>query len=174
MNGQTEIKYKKEKVPNYVLDILTAGAGSLFLPVGFVRDEEFLFGHYKTEGYRKLTAMKEIGTEDILGIVLGLLHGIWQGERVYLFSEIYEILPEYIFVSRGYDVIKMVFVPAEEQKKLTDKLRDLLLYLRERGHSEGYAYIDQALEFLHEDWGYRALVHRLESLRREVYLCSVK
>lgn len=203
MNGQRELTYGTQDVPEYVRDILTAGVSRLFLPVGFVEEGELLSGHFRTEGYRKLSSVSEIGTEDIFAVILGILRGVWQAERLYLFSEMYEIRPDCIYVDRGYSDVRLVFIPAGRDRlpdslasekpetvseagtggadrssegplPLTEKLVLLLEYLRKRGSREGWSYIDSAVGFLREDWGYKALVHRLEELRREIYLCSVK
>lgn len=174
MNGQLEITYERGALPGYVRDILTAGASRLFLPVGFVEDGGLLSGHFRTEGYRRLSSVASAGTGELLGIVLAILHGVWQTERIYLFSELYEIRNDCIYVESDFRDVRLAFIPAAEETPLTDKLTVLLQSLRGLGSREGYGYIDKAAAFLQEDWGYRALIHRLEELRREVYLCSVK
>lgn len=177
MSGRLEVIYGKQEIPEYVRDILAAGASRLFLPAGFVEEGELLSGHFRTEGYRKLSSMGDIGTENIFSVILGILRGVWQTERIYLFSEMYEIFPDCIYVKQGYTDIRMVYVPSEIQKppkSLTEKLEALTEYLRKHGSQESWPYMDKVIAFLGGDWGHRALVHRLEELRREVYLCSVK
>ena len=47
--------------------------------------------------------------------------------------------------------------------------------LREKGAPSGEGYIDSAAEFLASDeYGYKAQLHHLENLRREVYLCGIQ
>ncbi len=181
MNGQMEVKYGKQDMPEYVRDILTAGASRLFLPAGFVEEDELLFGHFRTEGYRNLSAVRKLETENILAVILAILHGIWQTERIYLFSEMYQIRADCIYVDRQYTDVRMVYVPAGWAKKsempeetLTEKLEKLLETMRGSGSRQSGPYIDKVISFLQENWGYKALVHRLEELRREVYLCGVK
>lgn len=102
-------------------DILTAGASRLFLPVGFVEDGGLLSGHFRTEGYRRLSSVASAGTGELLGIVLAILHGVWQTERIYLFSELYEIRNDCIYVEPGFRDVRLAFIPAAEETPLTDQ-----------------------------------------------------
>lgn len=174
MSGQLELIYTGETLPEYVRDILNAGDSGLFLPAGFVEEDGVFHGYFRTEGYRKLSSAGEVGTEAMLGLLLKLLHGIRQAEQRYISSELYEIRPDCVFVDEGYRDLRLVYVPAEDMLPLPEKLAALLQALQKQCTGEGLSYLNRAAEFLKEDWGWRALVHRLEELRREAYLCSVK
>lgn len=174
MSGQLELVYTDGVFPEYVRDILSAGGSSLFLPAGFVEDSGTLYGYFETEGYRKLSSAGEVGTEALLGLLLKLLRGIRQTEQIYIFSEMYEIRPDCCFVDRDGRDLRMVYVPARRRLPLAEKLAALLKTLQGQCTEEGRRYLSRAAAYLQEDWGYRALVHRLEELQREAYLCGVK
>ena len=73
MSGYLEVYYPSSGLASYVPDILTSGRCSLFFPAGFIQDEEKIKGIYRTEGYRKLSSLSTISTEDIFTIVLSIL-----------------------------------------------------------------------------------------------------
>lgn len=174
MSGYLEVYYSSSGLASYVPDILTSGRCSLFFPAGFIQDAEKIKGIYRTEGYRKLSSLSTISTEDIFTIVLSILHGVHQSEKLYLFQEMFELCGESVYVDKYFATVKLIFIPAAGQTSLQKKLVDLLFALKKKGNEEGYGYIDDGIRFLQENqFGYRAAIHHLESLRKEVYLCSI-
>ncbi len=58
---------------------------------------------------------------------------------------------------------------------MADKIAFLLEELKETAHEEGKEYLDDAIAFIRKDtFGSKAVIHHLEKLRKEVYLCGVK
>ncbi|MGN0659307.1 MAG: hypothetical protein ACI4LA_06840 [Emergencia sp.] len=170
-----EMRYNAEELEEYVVDILTMGLSQMFLPAGFVREENILIASFRTEGYRPLSAIVEMHTEDVLKAALSLLQGAGQGEKVYLLPEYYEVRSDCIFVDKGFDRVRMIFVPSETPLSFSEKLADLLDDLKERSHEEGRRYVEDAAEYVRRHpWSSRSVRHHLETLRREVYLCGVQ
>lgn len=175
MTGNIEIIYENHKLENYIMDMLTLKTCKLFLPAAFIKTEESVIASYQTEGCCRLSGLREIDTEDILSIVLSLLLGIDDAQRHYIFPNEYEINEESIFVQKGLHQAKVVFIPEKKDIPLADKIAVLLEELKETAHEEGKEYLDDAITFIRQDtYGSKAVIHHLEKLRKEVYLCGVK
>lgn len=178
MSGYREVQYRRGEPAEYVADILTLGAAELFLPVSFTEDaestEDGFTGVWRTEGYRRLAAVRSMDTEDILSTVILLLRGMRQSEKLYLFAEIFEIDADIVYVDKSFSAVKLVFMPRRTAQSPEEKIVMLLRQLREKGSEEGRGYIDNAVCFLRENqYGIQAAIHHLETLRKEVYLCSI-
>lgn len=174
MQGYLEVRYPETAMPSYALDILTSGRCALFFPVGFIKESGQIKGVYCTEGYRNLSAIENISTEDIFTVAISILHGVHQSEKLYLYQEMFALSPESVYVDQCFSTVKLIFIPAARQISLPEKLIGLLQELRKKGNPEGYGYLDDGIEFLRENqFGYQVAVHHLESLRKEVYLCNI-
>lgn len=174
MNGNVRVKYRRNQLFDYVSEILALGECGFFFRGSFAYMGECAEGCFETEGYRRLSSLKEIGTEDILSIAVFLLQGVMQGERNYLFAERYAIDCDTVFVDKSISNVKLIYTPPVENTELMDKMILLLQNLRCKGHEEGYDYIDHAIGFMtSEGYNLRAVISYIESLRREVYLCSI-
>ncbi len=175
MRGHKVVNYEKTELPDYVAELLVMGVCSLFLKAGSVEKEEKLDISYVTEGFRSLDTISEFSTEEILSIGSDLLHGIYQSEKHCIFAEQFRIEEFCIFTDCGISQTKMIFIPAENNETAEEKVAALLEKLSERGTEEGAGYIEKAVSLLRGSrYGYKALMHRFENLRREVYLCGVK
>lgn len=175
MRGHKVVNYEKTELPDYVAELLVMGVCSLFLKAGSVEKEEKLDISYVTEGFRSLDTISEFSTEEILSIGSDLLHGIYQSEKHCIFAEQFRIEEFCIFTDCGISQTKMIFIPAENNETAEEKIAALLEKLSERGTEEGAGYIEKAVSLLRGSrYGYKALMHRFENLRREVYLCGVK
>ncbi len=176
MNSYLTARYAKEEIPDYIVELLSLGLCDLFLPAGFVEEDGTLTCMYKTEGFRPLSSVLELSTEEIFSVAISLLHGVYQCEKHGIFSENFAVNVDCIFVDKGFDRIKMIY--RKEVGAGTDfskKLAALMRMLREKGAPSGEGYIDSAAEFLASDeYGYKAQLHHLENLRREVYLCGIQ
>lgn len=174
INGNIEIIYEEGQIHSYVTEILTMGLCSFFFRGSFVKSGGTCRGFFQTDGYRRLSSFKEFSTEDIFSIVIAVLQGVISSERHYIFSEEYEISFSTVFADKGLSSVKLVFAPAEERIPLPEKLVSLLKGLKVKGCSEGLSYIDSAVEFIEQNgFNDKAVLHHLENLRREVYLCSI-
>jgi len=175
MSGCAVVMYRKEELPFYIKEILALDICKVFLEVGFVDTGDQLVANYRTEGFCSLQNLSEMRTEDILSVAIELLHGIYQSEKHCIFSELYQIEPRLIFTDRTFGRVKMIFRSDPEKRPASEKLSELLHYLQKKGSEEGATYIENAAEVVRkEEYGYKAVVHHLENLRREVYLCSVR
>lgn len=175
MTANIEIIYENHKLENYIMDMLTLKTCKLFLPAAFIKTEENVIASYQMEGCCKLSSLKEIDTEDILSIVLSLLLGIDDAQRHYIFPNEYEINRDRILVQKGLHQAKLVFIPEKQDISMADKIAFLLEELKETAHEEGKEYLDDAIAFIRKDtFGSKAVIHHLEKLRKEVYLCGVK
>lgn len=175
INGKIEVRYEQDAIKPYVLDILTLGLCRFFFSGSFVCDSGRILASYQTEGFRRLTSLKHIGTEDIFTIVISVLQGASAGERHYIFSEEYDIDAESVFVDKSISAVKLIFTPSVYKNTLSEKMIHLLHFFREVGADEGIPYIDNAAAFIEENGeNDHAVIHHLENLRREIYLCSVE
>lgn len=175
MRGHKVVRYEKTELPDYVAELLVMGVCTLFLKAGSVEKEEKLDISYVTEGFRSLDTISVFSTEDILSIGSDLLHGIYQSEKHCIFAEQFRIEECCIFTDSSISQIKMIFIPAENSETAEKKIAALLEKLSERGTAEGAGYIEKAVSMLRDgQYGYKALMHRFENLRREVYLCGVE
>ncbi len=175
MSSYITVKYEKCKMKEYITELLTMGLCDLFLQAGFVEDGEQLIGHYRTDGYRSLDSVSEITAEESLSVMIQLFRGIYQCEKHCLFENLFRLDPCRLFVNEDFSKVKTVFIPEEEEKPLTEKLADVISFLGEKGTEESAGYTERARNLiLKDEYGYKAQVHHLENLRREVYLCGVK
>ena len=175
MVGHKVVNYTKTELPEYVAELLVMGVCSLFLKAGSVEKENSLDISYVTEGFRSLDTISGFSTEEILFIGSDLLHGIYQSEKHCIFAEQFLIEESCIFTDCSISQIRMIFIPAENNRSAEEKIAALLEKLSERGTEEGAGYIEKAVSLLRGSrYGYKALMHRFENLRREVYLCGVK
>lgn len=175
MNSHAVMEYSKTQIDEYVAELLTLGICDLFFKTVFVEQEDKIMLNCQTEGFKSLDSMSELSTEEILSVAVSLLHGFYQSESHFLFTELFSLHPRWIFTDRSFSQIKMIFVPAEKKEPFPLKMDQLLKELKSKCHGEGTGYIDSACNFILEDeYGYKSLIHQLENLRREVYLCGVK
>lgn len=174
INGCIEVNYEENVLHTYVMEILTLGLCSFFFKGSFIRSEASLLGTFETKGFRKLSSLNEIGTEDILTIAISILQGAVKGEQHYIFSDEYEIDVNTVFVDKSISAVKVIYLPSAEKTELSAKIGHLLRLLKGRCAEEGRAYLDNAIDFI-ENSGFndQSVVHHLENLRREVYLCSI-
>ena len=157
------------------MDMLATETCRLFLPAAFIQTGEGVFASYQTEGYCRLTALKENDTEDVLSIILSLLYGIEDAQCHYIYPDEYQINQESIFVKRGLHQVKAVYLPEEKASPLSEKVISLLRHLEGTVDEEGREYLDDAVTFIRQDaFCSKAVIHHLEKLRKEVYLCGVK
>ncbi|MGF6376265.1 hypothetical protein M2140_001336 [Clostridiales Family XIII bacterium PM5-7] len=175
MEQHLEVTCEEKEIKTYVIEILTLGLGTMFLPVTFIKDDQFITGVYKAEGFRRLSTIEKMNTETILDIVLSLVHGIKDGENHCLFCDEYELSTETVLINEKSHVVKLVYVPFSEGKTGMSQLLQLLQLLGEKGSEESLGYVDSAISFMQENYSsYSAIVHYLEQLRNEVYLCNVQ
>ncbi len=175
MNSHLNMKYDKSQMGEYMIELLTLGVCDLFLRAGFVEEEGHLLASYQTEGFRPLSSVAEISTGEIFNVILRLYRGIYQCEKHCLFAELFQTDPAWIFTDQDYSRVKMVFSPSQERLPLAEQMVRVIEFLREKTKEEGRGYADRACELiLHNEYGYRALIHHLENLQREVYLCGIK
>lgn len=175
MTGHRIVSYDRKKFPDYVAELLVMGVCSLFLKAGSVEKEETLEISYVTEGFRPLDTIAEFSTEEILAIGSELLHGIYESEKHCIFAERFQIEECCIFTDFSVSQVKMIFIPAENNESAEEGIAHLLESLSRRGTDEGKGYIQKAVSILRSNrYGYKALMHQFENLRREVYLCGVE
>lgn len=175
MNSYMTVRYGQEEIADYIVEILSLGLCSLFLPAGFVEEAGVRTCSYKTEGYRPLSSVSSLPTEAILSVAISLLHGAYECEKHCIFSEDFTTEMDCIFVDQGFNRIKMIYRKKAEDTGFSKDLAALLMALSEKGTAAGKGYIENAAEFLVSDeYGYKAQLHHLENLRREVYLCGVE
>ena len=175
MNEYIEIKYAAEKVAEYVTELLTLGVCPLFLKASFISSGESLSASYQSEGFRPLTLLSTLSAEEALSIVLAVMQGVHQCEKHYIFAGQFEINTQCIFVDPLFSKVKLVYRPAEKEQTLLQKMELLLKELQKQCSEEGTSYLDSALSvFRNDDYGYKSLLHQLEKLRREAYLCGAQ
>ena len=175
MTENIELKYEIHKLESYIIDLLTMEACRLFLPAAFIKTEEGVTASYHTEGYRRLADFQEMSTENVFNIMLSLTESVKDAQRHYIFEDEYEIAMDNIFVDQKISRARLLFLPAEQDVPLVDKMTVLLAKLAEIAPEEGREYIDDAIAFIRQEaFGSKAVIHHLEKLRKEIYLCGVK
>ncbi|MEG1163592.1 MAG: DUF6382 domain-containing protein [Anaerovoracaceae bacterium] len=175
INSNLEIKYHGNVMEQYVRDILTLGFCRCFFPVCFVRSGEELMGNYKISGYRNVACIKEIAIGDILHLLTSLIYDIEDCEKHLLFCDEYEITKDTIFVDKGFNDVKMIYIPSEKEMTGPEKILELVDYLKEKASKDGQKYMDGVIKMIgEEDCNYGTLVHNMETMGQEVYLCGIE
>ena len=175
INSNLEIMFEKDDLEQYVIEVLTLGFCKSFLPVCFVKSSETLAANYNVSGYRKLSSIKNIAIGDLLNIVIGILHGMFDGEKHLLFSDEYEINDDTVFVDKGYSNIKMIYIPSKEESTGPEKIISFLNIILRKSSKEGEKYIKNIIDkILEVDFTYYGLINQIEEMRQEIYLCGIE
>lgn len=175
INSCYEVKCQTGDVENYVREILTLNLCKLFFPVTFTVEGDEISGSYKIEGFKKLSVVNYIGTEDILSIVISLLKDMASCENHYIFCDEYEIDEDTVFVDKSYFMVKMIYRPCSQVKTGPERLLDLINQLKVKTSEEGLPYIEAVTEYIsNNNFSYSSVIHYLEKMRKEVYLCGIQ
>lgn len=175
MNEYIEIDYRREELREYVMELLTLGICSLFLRGSFVSKGDIVTAAYLSEGYRPLDSLKHISTVDALSVVTALFAGAHQCEKHYIYADEFELDSGCIYVKKDFSDVRVIYIPAKNRTSMTEKSAALLQNLAEKCTREGAAYLKKASDMIREDeYGCKSVLHLLEKLGREAYLCGIE
>lgn len=175
MNEYIEIEYRKSEVQEYVIELLTLGICNLFLKGSFINSWDVLTASYQCEGYRRLDTMEWISAEDALSVVTALYMGVHQCGQYYIPDDSFEVESRYIYIRKDFSDVKVLYMPAQIGSSIAEKIADLLLHLADKCSQEGAVYLRKCSEIVREDrYGYKSVLHQLEKLRQEAYLCGIE
>lgn len=174
INNVIEVKFEKSP-EKYVEEILSMEICKLFLPVSFIKDGDMVTAQFKTDGFTRLSAINSLAVTDIFSIIVSVFYGLKDGENHYIFPDEYEINCDTVFINKDFSDIKMIFNPPKAEKTGQEKVVEFIEELKKKCSNEGIPYLNNAAGYIKTgSSGYRAIIHHLESLRREVYLCGVE
>lgn len=175
MNEYIEVEYRKEELEEYVIELLTMGICSLFFRGSFICNRDVLTAAYLSDGYRRLDTLKQISAVDALSVAASLFMGAHQCEKHYIFADAFMVESACVYVKKDFSDVRLLYMPAKIVKSMTEKTADLLLYLADKCSSEGASYLQRASEMIREDrYGYKSVLHQLERLRQEAYMCGIE
>ena len=175
MNSNIEIKYPKGVIEQYIIEILTLGFCEDFLPVCFVKNEKDLVANYKITGFRCISAITNIKAGDILNILVSLFYGIADGEKHLVFLNEYNINEKTIYVDDQLICIKIMYMPSLQPIKNHQKIIDFVDSISEKASIEGKKYLKKIKKIITEESSsYYSLIHQIEIMRQEVYLCGIE
>ena len=124
-----EIIYERYELERFRQDILTMGETGLFLPVCFIEADGKIGATYDSDGYDRLTAIKDKSAGLLLGCVRSIMEKSERAESSCFFSGEYSVDPRYIFIERGTGEAALIYrkvVPATKGE-LLDRLKKILL-----------------------------------------------
>lgn len=174
MNQRKMICYTEGQLPRWIMEQLTMGLIEVFFPVSFVKEEESLTAVYQIDGYRPLSHLLSLPTEEVFQLLCQVISWMEQNEKHYLFPERYRIAMDTVYYDSLKNRIKMIFIPNEEGNTGTSMLCQLVRDCRKLVSEEGKSYLDSLAEELEKhDFGYRGAIHRCEMMQQEIYVCDI-
>ena len=174
MNQRKTICYTAGQVPLWMMEQLAMGLMEVFFPVSFVKEEENLTAVYQIDGYRPLSQIHALPTEEVFQLFCQVMSRMEQNEKHYLFPDRYRIAMDTVYYDSLKNRVKMIFIPNEEGHTGKSMLCQLARDCKQLVSEEGQTYLDSLAEELEKhDFGYRSAVHRCEMMQQEIYVCDI-
>ncbi len=174
MTAKREISYKEEKLPIYVMEQLAAREIPAFFPASFICADDECKGFFETGGYQSLARIDLLPAGVLLAVICRLLEMMIENERHYLPIGSYVFSEETVYVDMQGKKPKLVYIPAEEGKKGTGQIEQLLRGCRKKVSEEALPYIDTMITYLQQDdMHYSRIIRQGQLLQQEIYACDI-
>ena len=174
MNQRKTVCYGLGELPNWIMEQLAMGTMAVFLPASFAEDGPDITGTFQAEGYRALSCIHSLSTEEIFQMLCQLMSAMEDNEKCYLFSDRYLINMETVFFDPLKCRVKMIYLPNAEGLSGKEQLCRLALDCKKLVSEEGHGYLNSWAEELRKaDLSYRSAIHRCELLQQEIYVCDI-
>ena len=174
MNQRVEISYEEKQLPEWMMEQLSLHTMGVFFPAGFMAEKESTTAIFQVDGYRPLSHIHRLATEDVFQMFYQLILEMENNEKHYLFPENYLINEETIYFNPLANRVKMIFLPNEEMVSGKEQLLHLTCFCKTLISEEGQGYLDGWAEELKTgDLSYRSAIHRCELLQQEIYVCDI-
>ncbi len=174
MNQRKTVCYEEGQMPFWLMEQLAMGIMDVFFPVSFMKEEQHLTAAFQIDGYRPLSQIHTMSTEDVFQILYQVMMQMETNEKHYLFPESYEITRDTVYFDPLKNRVKMIYRPSEEGLTGKERLSQLILDCKTMVSEEGRSYLDSLAEALQQgDHSYRSAIHRCELLQQEIYVCDI-
>ena len=174
MNQKKEVFYGKKGLPEWIVEQLTMGTMDGFLPASFIETENGLEGIFSADGYRPLSHLHNLSTEELFQMLCQLISQMENNESHYLYPERYLMNLETIYYDPLKNRVKLIFLPNEEELSGQEQLLRLITDCKRMISEEGEGYLDSLAEEMRTDsMNYRSAIRRCELLQQEIYVCDI-
>ena len=175
VNRTTRILYEPGSMPFFVMEQLTAGIMSAFLPVSFIREEENYEGIYKIESYVPFETVKEIPLKVMMEIFCRLLQLLSDNEKHYFSGAEYQINLQTVYTDLMNHQVKLIYMPLRVPRTMKQQLKDFLMSCKSKVSETGWGYLDDMADFLmREEVGYYSTIRHGEQLQYEIAVCDIR
>lgn len=174
MNQRKTVCYRAGELPGWIMEQLAMNTMNVFFPASFLVETENIKAVYQLEGYRPMSHIHNLSTEDVFQLLCQLMRAMEDNEKHYLFPDRYLINMETVFFDPLKNRVKMIFLPNEEALSGKEQLCRLAIDCRSLVSEEGRGYLESWAEELETaDLSYRSAIHRCELLQQEIYVCDI-
>jgi len=174
MNQRKLICYEEKGLPLWIRDQLAMGTMGVFFPVSFIMEETNLTAVFQTDGYRPLSQIQKISTEDVFRIFCHIVMAMENNEKHYLLPEQYVINRDTVYFDLLSGRVKMIFLLNRDATPGVEQLCYLAQACNTMVHEEGEPYLESLIDELQKGGAsYRSIIHRCELLQQEIYVCDI-
>ena len=137
-------------------------------------EEKGVTAIFQTEGYRPLSQIQHLPTEEVFQIFGQLLQQMENNERHYLTPERYLISEDTVYIHPLKNKVKLIFDLNEEAIPAREQLSQLTTYCQSMVSEEGQSYLMGFAEELKQaSLSYRSAIHRCDMMQQEIYVCDI-
>lgn len=190
MSGIREMQLKNTGIKPYQLDIISDNACSLFLPVTFAQEDNYVRMLFLADGYKLLKNESEINAAECIDIIYDVFCKMRNAMKRYIFPDEYVMDEDTVFVSGSFKDVRVIFKPADTKKKSANSFMEcrqitgedsivknievICDMLKKRCTEKATAYIEKALECIKNDnYGIENAISNLRLIKKEIYRLGI-
>lgn len=170
-NGEFKVKMEVDTIRDFERIMLTSGDCSLFMPMGFICEEEGEVVSYHCSGFAPLSSYRIERTDDALYILERVLIILGKSVEYLITPARITLNLNTVFYNQETGEIKIAFMPMEKKNiSLRKNLVDFINLLR-REICDGYEmYILETARYIHyHNYYLQDMVKKVAVFRRQLY-----
>lgn len=177
LENEFKIRLEENTMRNYEKIMLTSGECNLFMPMGFIGDDNGEVVCYDCSGYAPLSSYSVEKTEDALYILECVLLIVGRAIEYLITPARITINEETVFYNKETGKVKIAYVPLSgEQNSIRGNLVSFIDQLKVNICDGNEKYLDEAARFItYHNYYIREMVNKVGLFKRQLYTeCAQK
>lgn len=169
------IKLNNKHLKSFQRETIERTSSPCIFPASFVLNDDLIFAAFSTQGYRPLMSLTDMKTLALIRIIRLIIKSIFVNKNYLLQPSDYDLSADYLYINKGFDDVKWVFIPTSHQIKNESFFINLLEEIKNIGNENGIRYIDKIIDYIEtskpdED----QLIEKIDKFCKEIYQCLIE
>ncbi len=150
LSSHVEKRYEKNKLEQYIVDILSLGLNENFFPPSIVNSGDEILVSYDTSGYTKLSSIESLNLIELLWIIKNIVKIIKKCENNFILLSKYKMSSDEIYLDEKNKIVKIIYDADDRHKNIAKILMNIAIDFENKINGD-YIFYDKLVEILKKE-----------------------